>query len=183
MFVTVEDQKIPEVNKIIQRLGDMTSTEISFDERTKTYNVIPKANPYDAMKATNVIKAIGLGFNIPDALKLLSDEYQLDVIDLKDAMGRDQEDMRRVKARVIGEKGKTKKFIEEYTGVMISVHENYISFIGPFDQVAVAKKAVELLIVGREHQSVYKYLDKAEKELMQYKMQRVGKSANKFYEI
>ncbi|WP_054845256.1 KH domain-containing protein [Sulfuracidifex tepidarius] len=183
MFITVEDQKIPEVNKIIQRLSDMTSSEISFDEKTKTYNVIPKGNPYDAMKATNVIKAIGLGFNVTDALKLLSDEYELETIDLKETMGKDQDDMRRVKARVIGEKGKTKKFIEEYTGVIMSIHENHISFIGPFDQVAVARKAVELIILGREHQSVYKYLDRAEKELMQYKMEKLKRSSNKFYEI
>lgn len=161
----------------------MTSSEITFNERTKTYNVIPKGNPYDAMKATNVIKAIGLGFNVSDALKLLSDEYELETIDLKDITGKDQDDMRRIKARVIGEKGKTRKFIEEYTGVIMSIHESYISFIGPFDQVNVARKAVELIIVGKEHQSVYKYLDRAEKELMQYKMDKLKRSSNKFYEI
>ncbi|QGA53521.1 RNA-processing protein [Sulfolobus sp. E5-1-F] len=176
LFITVEDERLEVVRKIIEKLEQFTDTKIIYDERTKTFNILPKGqNQYDALKAASVIRAIGLGFDEQSAFRLLSDEYILDEIDLKALIGSNPEAIRRVKGRIIGEGGKAKRIIQEYTGVDISIYEHYIGIIGPYDQVQVARKAIELLIDGKEHSSVYKFLDKAERNLMMYKISRLGR--------
>ncbi|TRM87921.1 RNA-processing protein [Sulfolobus sp. E3] len=171
LFVTVEDEKLENVKKIINKLEELTDTKIEYNEVTKAFNIIPKGqNSYDAFKAISVIRAIGLGFSEDIAFKLLSDEYTIEVIDLKNYVGSDPNTLRRVKGRVIGEKGKSKKIIQEYTGVYISIYEHYIGILGVYDQVKIARSAIELLIYGKEHSTIYKFLEKAERELMSSKV-------------
>ncbi|MCY0859127.1 MAG: KH domain-containing protein [Sulfolobaceae archaeon] len=175
LYVTVEDEKLKIIKDIAQKLGEMSDTVIEIDEKVKSIRVNPKSgNIYEAMKALNVIKAIGYGFNVDDALKLLSDDYRLEVIDIKD-YSRNPQAIRRVLGRIIGEGGKTKKIIQEYTGVIISVHDHYVSILGVYDQVEIAKKAIMMLIEGREHSTVYKYLDKAEADLRLYRAEQLSK--------
>ncbi|MDT7860647.1 MAG: KH domain-containing protein [Saccharolobus sp.] len=179
LFITVEDERLEDVKRIIEKLEELTDTKIVFDDKTKTFNVIPKGqNQYEALKAVSVIRAIGLGFDIETAFKLLSDEYSLEVIDLKTLIGNNPDSIRRIKGRVIGESGKTKKIIQEYTGVSISIYGHIIGIVGPHEQVQIAKKAIELLIEGKEHRTVYKFLDKAEREFIIYKTSKLGKRLN-----
>lgn len=171
MFITVEDERLEDVKKIISKLEELTDTKIEYNETTKAFNVIPKGqNSYEAFKALSVIRAIGLGFPEDIALRLLSDEYTIDVIDLKNYVGSDPNKLRRIKGRIIGEKGKSKKIIQEYTGVYISIYEHYIGILGVYDQVKIARNAIELLIDGKEHSTMYKFLEKAERELITSKV-------------
>ncbi len=171
MFITVEDERLEDVKKIISKLEELTDTKIEYNETTKAFNVIPKGqNSYEAFKALSVIRAIGLGFPEDIALRLLSDEYTIDVIDLKNYVGSDPNTLRRIKGRIIGEKGKSKKIIQEYTGVYISIYEHYIGILGVYDQVKIARNAIELLIDGKEHSTMYKFLEKAERELITSKV-------------
>jgi len=64
----------------------------------------------------------------------------------------------RVKGRLIGEKGKTRKMIEELTEAYISVFGHTVAIIGEHLQLEFAKKAVLMLIKGSQHSSVYKFL-------------------------
>jgi arCOG04150 universal archaeal KH domain protein len=166
MFISVPDEKINIVKSLISKLKELSGAEITYDENTKNFNVDSSQNPYDAMKVISVIRAIGLGFSVDESLKLLSDDYMLDVIDLKQSVGSNPETLRRIKGRIIGENGKAKKIIQEYTGVSISITDHFVAIIGIYDQVQIARKAIELLIEGKEHSTVYKYLDKAEAELV-----------------
>ncbi|MEM0091077.1 MAG: RNA-processing protein [Saccharolobus sp.] len=176
LFITVEDDKIDIVRKILEKLEELSDTKILFDEKTKTFNIISRnQNQYEAFKAASVIRAIGLGFEVETAFKLLSDEYTLEVIDLKSLLGNNPETIRRMKGRIIGEGGKAKKIIQDYTGVNISIYGHNIGILGIFDQVQIARKAIELLIDGKEHSTVYKFLDKTERELIIYKTSKLGK--------
>lgn len=166
MFISVPDEKINTVRSLIPKLKELSGVEITYDENAKTFNVNSQQNPYEAMKVISVIKAIGLGFSVNDALKLLSDDYMLEVIDLKQVLGSNPETLRRIKGRIIGENGKTKRIIQEYTGVVISITDHFVAILGDYEQVQIAKRAVELLIEGKEHSTVYKYLDRAEAELI-----------------
>ena len=165
MYVTVPDERIPIIKELIPRLEEISNTKIDYDEKTKSIHVIPKNNnAYEAMKVVSVIKAIGLGFDVDDATKLMSDDYVFEEINLKD-VANSQDDLKRIKGRIIGEKGKTKKIIQEYTGVKIIITEHSVGIIGRIEQVDIAKRAIEMLIKGKEHSTVYKFLDKAEREL------------------
>ena len=165
IYTTVPDDKLQLIKELIPKLEEISNSKIEIDERTKSIKVTPKqGNAYDALKVKAVINAIGLGFDVNDAMKLMSDDYTLDVIELKDYLNT-QDAMRRVKGRIIGEKGKTKKIIQEYTGVQIVVGDHIIALLGPIEQIQIAKRAIEMLIEGKEHSTVYKYLDEAERNI------------------
>jgi len=90
----------------------------------------------------------------------LDEEYYLEIIDIKDFSGKSKNRMKVLKGRVIGSEGKAKKMIERYTDTKISIYGKTISIIGKWDKIIIAKKAVEMLLSGSLHSSVYKFLEK-----------------------
>lgn len=165
MYTTVPDDKLPLIKQLIPKLEEISNSTIELDEKTKSIKVTPKqGNAYDAMKVRSVINAIGLGFSVDDAMKLMSDDYTLEIIELKD-FSNGPDSLRRIKGRIIGEKGKAKKIIQEYTGVQILVGDHIVALLGNVEQMSVAKRAIEMLLEGKEHSTVYKFLDEAERNL------------------
>jgi ribosomal RNA assembly protein len=107
------------------------------------------------------VTAIGRGFSPEHAFRLLrNDDDIFDFIDLRLVFGRSESDIKRVKGRIIGANGKTRKLIEELTGASVVVYGHTIGFIGAFERVDVARNAVQMLIDGCQHNTVYKYLQR-----------------------
>ncbi len=109
--------------------------------------------------AREVIKAIGRGFNPEIALLLLKQDYMFEMLNMLDYI-KSKNSMIRLKGRVIGAEGRSRKTIEELTETYISVYGKTIGIIGFSENVAMAKKAVESLLSGSPHSSVYKWLEK-----------------------
>jgi arCOG04150 universal archaeal KH domain protein len=129
-------------------------------------------DPTVLLSAKEVLTAIGRGFSPEHAFRLLEDdETVLEVIDLREQVGRSPSDMKRLKGRVIGKEGKTRRIIEELTEANVSVYGHTISIIGRMDQVYTAKEAVRMLIRGSLHCSVYRYLHRKRRELKKKKME------------
>ncbi len=151
-----------EVKSMIERL---TSTRIEVDSSTGAVKILFD-NMLNGMKAREIVRAIALGFNPQKALKLLSDEYMLEVIDLSEYLPDKEEEYRRVKGRIIGRKGKAWKKIEEYTDTMLEVYRKTVAIIGKYENVKSAKKAVLMLIHGASHPTVFRFLKKEQARLM-----------------
>ena len=115
--------------------------------------------------AREVIKAIGRGFNPDVAPLLLRQDYTLEVLSLPDYLGKSKNKTIRLKGRVIGEGGKTRRLIEEHTETSISVYGKTIAIIGKVENASVAKKAIEDLLSGAPHAAVYRWLEKKRKDL------------------
>ena len=64
-----------------------------------------------------------------------------------------------MRGRLIGKNGKTRRIIEELTGCDMVVYGNTVALIGNSVSLPVAKHAVELLLGGSEHATVYHYLE------------------------
>lgn len=109
--------------------------------------------------AREVVKAIGRGFNPDIALLLLKQDYMFEMINMLDYV-KSKNHMIRLKGRVIGAEGRSRKTIEELTETYISVYGKTIGIIGFSENVAIAKKAVESLLSGSPHSSVYKWLER-----------------------
>jgi ribosomal RNA assembly protein len=109
--------------------------------------------------AREIIKAIGRGFNPKIALSLLKPDYVFDIIELRQIM-KSVAQMQRLKGRVIGEGGKARSTIEGLTDTSISVYGKTIAIIGEASNVATAKRAIESLLSGSNHSSVYNWLEK-----------------------
>ena len=121
----------------------------------------------DALKlfvARELITAIGRGFNPNIALKLLKVDYVFELINLAD-IARNKNDMQRLKGRVIGQEGKSRRIIEELTECEICVYGKTIGLIGPVDMIGLGRKSVEMLLQGAMHASVFKFLESQRREV------------------
>ncbi|MCQ2056411.1 MAG: KH domain-containing protein [archaeon] len=118
-----------------------------------------EANPLSVLKTVDVIKAIGRGFAPDRAMKLFNDDEYLDIINLKEFTGKKSDRLLTIRGRIIGKDGKTRQIIESLTGVYITVYGNTIGFIGNPFNLPIAKHAIELILNGSEHATVYRYLE------------------------
>ena len=115
----------------------------------------------DPFSATRVIEAIGRGFSPQKAKRLLDEGTALEVIDLRDYAGRSVSSLERIRGRVIGLKGKSRRVIEELTSCHLSVYGRTVAIIGEAAQVQLASEAVRSLATGSQHKTVYNSLQKA----------------------
>ena len=129
-------------------------------------------DPTVLFRAKEVVTAIGRGFAPDHAFRLLDDdEIVFEVIDLREIVGRSPSDLKRLKGRVIGKEGKTRRIIEELSEANISVYGHTISIIGYPDQDSIAREAVSMLIRGSLHGTVYRFLHKKRRELKKQRLQ------------
>ena len=126
-------------------------------------------DPSGALQAKDIVLAIGRGFSPERAFRLFSEDNALDIIDLHDFFGKNEAEIRRVDGRIIGREGKTRRILEELTGTAISVSGHTVSIIGGYEAVTMAKDALEKLIKGRQHGTVYKFLRRRRQEIKKEK--------------
>lgn len=116
-------------------------------------------DPIETLRAKEVIRAFGRGFEFNDALNLLDEEYTLEIVEVKQFAGKSRERQITLKGRVIGTAGKTKKMIEKYSGTKIAVYGKTISIIGKWKDVQIAREAIEMFLSGAMHNTVYRFLE------------------------
>ena len=114
--------------------------------------------------AQSVVKAIGRGFNPDIALNLLEENNQLEIIDITDFTGDSKKKLIRIRARVIGEGGKTREYIEKLTETHIVIYGKTVGIIGNYEVVGLVRRAFEGLLSGQRHSTVYTWLEKNVKE-------------------
>lgn len=127
--------------------------------------VSPEEDGLAEWKALDVVKAIGRGFNPKYAMTLLKEDYVLSVINLYDILHQRDSDVKRVKARIIGEKGKAWNTLETLTTTKMAVYGRTVAIIGLEEDVLLAEKAINMLIKGAQHATVYRTLEQERKGL------------------
>lgn len=134
---------------------------LDIDSEEGVVRISPKegrGDPVNLLRARDVVMAIGRGFSPDRALLLRDEDMMLDIIDLREILGKNENQIRRVKGRVIGEQGKMRRAIEEATRAKISIYGHTIAIIGDYESLTFAREAVEMLIKGMQHSTVYKFL-------------------------
>ncbi len=126
--------------------------------------VLINGDAYSEYNARNVIHAFGRGFDIKKALRLLDDEYFFRYISLKEAY-RNAGQMKRIKARLIGEHGRVREYIEEVSGAYIEIWGDTIGIIGKVEEISVAVPAIEVLMEGGTHKKAYRVMDAVRRKL------------------
>src|SRR5208283_382405 len=125
---------------------------------------IASDDPTTVLRARDVVVAIARGFSPQRAFSLVDDDIVLDIIDLREVFGRNERDIARLKGRVIGRDGKIRRLLEEMTKAKVSVYGHTISMLGDYETVTAAREAIELLLKGKQHSTVYKLLRKIKSE-------------------
>ncbi|NWG11134.1 RNA-processing protein, partial [Candidatus Bathyarchaeota archaeon] len=155
--------------KIKKIIEDKLSVELQIESEAGGVTIVLKENAQDPsvmFRVKDVVTAIGRGFSPEHAFRLIHDEdIILDIIDLRLVFGRSESDIKRIKGRIIGMNGKTRRIIEELTDANVAVYGHTISIIGDFDQAQAAREAIQMLINGSMHSVVYRFLHRKRREL------------------
>lgn len=106
----------------------------------------------------NIVKAIGRGFSPKKALMLQDEDNDIMVIDLEEYVGTSKNAQNRVRGRIIGKEGKSRELLEELTECQVSVYGGTVALIGPYEMLQMAKEAVEMLLNGSFHKTVWNHL-------------------------
>jgi ribosomal RNA assembly protein len=160
---------------IKERIEKQLDVEIDVDSETGDVNLNLSPNAEDPslmFRAKELITAIGKGFAPERAFRLIQDdEALLEVIDLREIFGRSSSELQRVKGRIIGQKGKTRRIIEELTDAEVSIYGHTVTIIANADEMDITREAVKMLLQGRQHNSVYRFLNKKRRELEKKKLE------------
>ncbi|MDR0912872.1 MAG: KH domain-containing protein [Methanobrevibacter sp.] len=160
-----------EIKKTIEKL---TKTSIDIDSEDGVVTISPTKemkDPLSIWKANNIIKAIGRGFSPENAIKLENDDYYLEIIKIPLYVGKSKKALARYKGRVIGKDGKTREIIIDMAEVSMAVYGKTVSLIGELENIMVAKEAVEMILNGSRHKSVYGFLEskKQDRKMKEFK--------------
>jgi ribosomal RNA assembly protein len=159
-------------------IENLTKTEIIVDSEAGTVAISPTEeteDPLSVWKARYIVKAIGRGFNPEISVKLMGDETILEIINLPDYVGKSKKAILRQKARIIGKEGRTKDIITDMTGVDISIYGKTVSIIGDMEQIHIAKEAVEMILNGVRHKTVYAFLERKTRDMKIKQFHRIAK--------
>lgn len=161
-----------EIKKYIERT---LLVKLEIESETGGVKIVLAENVEDPsllFKAKDVVNAIGRGFSPELAFRLIRDEEAfLDIIDLRAIFGKSESDIRRVKGRIIGMEGKTRRIIEELTETNVCVYGYTVGLIGDIEQVQAAREAIQMLIRGSIHSTVYRFLHRKRRELKKRKLE------------
>jgi|TARA_B100002003_G_C13803393_1_gene396464 ribosomal RNA assembly protein len=90
----------------------------------------------------------------------MADDTFLEVIDLREYVGKSKSALNRIRGRIIGLNGKSRKIIEELSGGYLSVYGHTAAIIGTAEEIRAEGDAVKLLASGSIHRTVYKNLQR-----------------------
>ncbi|MCX6644485.1 MAG: KH domain-containing protein [Candidatus Bathyarchaeota archaeon] len=177
-FVRIPKERVgiligPE-GRVKQHIEEKLQVKLEVDSEGSVTIVLSEkaSDPSLLLKAKDVVTAIGRGFSPEVAFRLIRNEDEIfDMIDLRLVFGRSESDIKRVKGRIIGADGKTRRLIEELTEADVVVYGHTVGLIGSFEQVDAAHNAVQMIVEGCQHHTVYNYLQKKRTELKKQKLE------------
>ncbi len=153
-----------ETKKKIEEISQ-TKLEIDSAEGEVIIDEHEAKDPLLNLKVESVVRAIGRGFSPEHAIRLFKEEMGFFIFDIHDYVGKKETHIRRLKSRIIGRNGKTKRVLETLTGADISIYGHTISIIADFESIDITKRAVDMLLNGSKHSNVYKFVEKKMKKL------------------
>ncbi|HLC58011.1 MAG TPA: KH domain-containing protein [Candidatus Nanoarchaeia archaeon] len=136
-----------------------TNTKIKVDSKEGDVFIFSE-DSLAIFTAKLIIQAIARGFNPAIALKLLEEDYCIEIIDITAFSRKSKKRLQVLRARLIGSQGKARKLIEQLTNTDIEVYGKTTSIIGLHHDVMLSKQAVLNLLQGSKHGNVYAFIEK-----------------------
>lgn len=148
---------IENIRKLMQNKKKLESVlDISISNKGKLVFVDGEADK--EFLALEVLKAINLDFSINQALMIKKEGFSLHILNIKDVTKRN--DLKRVRARIIGSRGKTLNTLKNLSDCEFSINDNTVGIIGHSDDLEKGVAAVTSIIKGSKQSNIYSRLEK-----------------------
>lgn len=118
--------------------------------------------------ALKILEAIKIGFSADRSLELKNENFMIQKINIKNITKRN--DLSRIRARIIGTKGKTLRTLKGLTDCDFAMSDNEIGIIGPIDEIEEAIQAITSIIQGSKQGNVYSRLEKKRKKKKEFEL-------------
>ncbi|MFN3804020.1 MAG: KH domain-containing protein [Pyrobaculum sp.] len=158
----IDGRRLKAARAFVQLASNRWGAKVELDEGNLYIKIAPgpQTDVTAILKLRDMARAVALGFTPEQALTLENEDYVLAVVDLKEYIDKPNH-LRRIKGRIIGEGGRARRTIEHLAEVFMVVGERQVAILGKLENVEVAKRAVEMLIEGKKHSTVYRYIQRA----------------------
>lgn len=131
----------PVVTRALKEYG--IACELNLVEGTMTVSTTRKTrDPYIIVKARDLIKLLSRSVPAPQAIKILDDEMQCDIVKIGSII-RNKERFVKRRQRLLGPNGSTLKAIELLTGCYVLVQGNTVAAMGSFKGLKQVRRIVE----------------------------------------
>jgi ribosomal RNA assembly protein len=131
----------PVVTQALKEHG--ISCELNLVEGSMTVATTRKTrDPFIIIKARDLMKLLSRSVPAPQALKILEDDMQCDIIKIGNII-RNKERFVKRRQRLLGPNGATLKAIELLTGCYMLVQGNTVSAMGPWKGLKAIRRIVE----------------------------------------
>ena len=146
-------------------IEDSCGGTLTIDSQTGDVSIVwdEAVDPIKKMKIPDVINAIGRGLAPRRAIQLIEDEMFLRIYDIREWVGRQPKQTKRMRGRLIGTNGRIRTLIEEFSNCEIAIYGSTVVVIGDRDGLELAAPAIEGILRGSEHGTVLFGLEKDRK--------------------
>ncbi len=151
VLVPHERVKVIKDGTVSSKIKKSLNVKLSFEENC----VSVEGEGLELFQAKTIVKAIGRGFSPENAFRLLNEDENLETIELNQF---NDNRIKIIKSRLIGTGGKAWRMIENFSGCSLSIYGKTVSLIGNYEQLNIAREAIQMIIRGSKHSKVYGFL-------------------------
>lgn len=145
-----------------RKIQQKTNTRLQINDEGDV--LITGEDNLNVFLTSNIIKAIARGFNPNIALLLVDESNTFELLDIVEYVGNSQKAIIRIRARIIGTRGKARRNIERMTNTHISVYGKTVCILGEINNVDLARRAIEKILNGSPHGKTYSYIERQKQE-------------------
>ncbi len=153
----VSRKKLEEIKRRKNEIENKLKIKLSFGEN---YITAEGRDSLSIITFEDFVKAVNVGFDIEDAMKIINQNHMIAEIDIERYSGKRKSHKRRISARVIGREGSAKRTIEEMTNTKIIIDDRNVYILGEPEDVSIASEAVEEILSGSKHSTAYNKIRK-----------------------